>query len=67
MSSSIATQSSDDVYANLVKILGDYGIKPIVMGTGFFVSKEYDYYNLIPLTLSSKKCQDSRRMAVAEP
>jgi hypothetical protein len=41
MSNSIASQSSDDVYSNLVKIIGDYGTKSIVIGTGFFVSKEF--------------------------
>jgi hypothetical protein len=35
------SQSSDDIYDNLVKIIGKDGSKAVVVGTGFFVSKEY--------------------------
>jgi Tfp pilus assembly protein PilF len=35
------SQSSDYIHDNLVKIIGEYRSKSIVVGTGFFVSKEY--------------------------
>jgi S1-C subfamily serine protease len=35
------SQSSDNIHDNLVKIIGKDESKAVVVGTGFFVSKEY--------------------------